>query len=65
MPLPPWIIAELEDEHHRREEQERVRSSRIELPQASVSDEEHQPTHRPSSLHILDISPVDTNVIDI
>ena len=71
MPLPPWIIQELEEERARREEEERVRSSRIELPQLnelnerSSNERERASERSVGGVAVLDISPRDANVIDI
>jgi hypothetical protein len=64
VPLPPWVIQELEEERLRREEEERVRSSRIELPQSWKHDDD-SPLTPPGAVHIVDISPRDANVIEI
>lgn len=65
VPLPPWVIEELEDERRKRDEEERVRSSRIELPQTPMGTSRDDTALPPGALHIVDISPVDTSVIDI
>lgn len=64
VPLPPWIIQELEEERLRREEEERVRSSRIELPQSSSPPAE-EGNGGGARVAVVDISPRDPNVIDI
>jgi hypothetical protein len=66
VPLPPWVIEELEDDRRRRDEEERVRSSRIELPQTPMgTSRDDTVTLPPGTLHIVDISPIDSSVIDI
>jgi hypothetical protein len=62
--LPPWVIQEIEEERHRREEEDRARSQRIELPQ--VVEERSEEARSPvGGVVIVDISPRDENVIDI
>jgi hypothetical protein len=62
--LPPWVIRELEEERLRREEEERGRQQRIELPQ--VVDNRAEEARSPvGGVVIVDISPQDANVIDI
>jgi hypothetical protein len=63
--LPPWVIRELEEEERlRREEQERGRQQRIELPQV-VDDRAEEARSPAGGVVIVDISPLDANVIDI
>ncbi len=62
--LPPWVIQEIEEERHRREEEDRARSQRIELP--LVVEERSEEARSPvGGVVIVDISPRDENVIDI
>ena len=66
MPLPPWVIQEIEEERSEREEDARVRSSRIELPQQP--HEEALPAAREpvrGGVTIFQISPQDDSVLDI
>jgi hypothetical protein len=72
MPLPPWVIDELNEDRARREEEERVRSRRIELPQTSHEDGELPADRgagavpaRPAAVVVVDISPADDNVFDL
>jgi hypothetical protein len=62
--LPPWVIQELEQERLQNEEEERLRSLRIELPQSS-KHEDGAPVAPPGGVNIVDISPRDPNVIDL
>jgi hypothetical protein len=63
MPLPPWVIEELDSERARREEQDRARSQRIELPQTPAVDVvdagKETEVSAPVGVVILDISPVE------
>ena len=65
VPLPPWIIDELEIELERRQEQERVPLFRVELPQAPVCDEGVLPVRSSGGFQIVEISPRDLSVIDL
>lgn len=62
--LPPWVIQELEQERLRHEEDERLRSQRIELPQSS-KHEDGAPVAPTGGVNIVDISPRDPNVINL
>ena len=62
--LAPWVIQELEEERRRRDEEDRARSQRIELPQV-VEERSEEARSPPGGLVIVDISPHDENVIDI
>jgi hypothetical protein len=68
MPIPPWVIEQMKDERARREEEERVRSQRIELPQTGGVDDNSpdRATEAPSTgLVIVDVSPRADNCVDI
>jgi hypothetical protein len=67
--MPPWVIEELQQERARREEDERVRSQRIELPQTDAEDiagharDVARPA--PAAVVVVSISPVLDGVIDL
>lgn len=67
--LPPWVVQEIEEEERRqREEDERARSNRIELPQLTEEfTEERSGEARPpvGGVLIVDISPRDDSFIDL
>ncbi len=71
--MPPWVIDQLRDERARREEEDRVRSQRIELPQTGLTDDPPRErgadtsTRTPSGsgVMIVDVSPVADNCIDL
>jgi hypothetical protein len=69
MPLPPWVIDELQQERARREEEDRVRSRRIELPQTDgIADEEStadQARAVPCGVVVVRISPPNDGCIDV
>ena len=69
MPVPPWVIDQLRDERARREEEERVRSQRIELPQTGPDEdgarERSAETPVSAGLIVVDVSPVADNCIDL
>lgn len=74
MPVPPWVIDELNDERARREEQERARSQRIELPQTPFGDGDVEPRIERGvergvepvvGLVIVDISPAPLGTFDL
>jgi hypothetical protein len=70
MPLPPWVIDELSDERARREEEERSRSRRIELPQTPADggdvgrDRGAGAVERRAPV-VLDISPRNDGAFDL
>jgi hypothetical protein len=69
MPVPPWVIDQMQQERARRDEEDRIRSQRIELPQTGVADDTRReraaesPTA--SSVVVVDVSPIADNCIDI
>jgi len=69
MPVPPWVIDQIRDERARRDEEERVRSQRIELPQTSPHEEvaRDRGTNNAGSsgVVVVDVSPVADNCIDL
>jgi hypothetical protein len=70
MPVPPWVIDEIENERARRDEEERSRRHRIELPQSPRDDEGRRPTPETArapagGVVVVDISPRPDNCIDL
>ncbi len=67
MPLPPWVIDELQQERARRDEEDRVRSQRIELPQIPVESEGRADEQQPvaPSVVVVHISPALDGAIDL
>jgi hypothetical protein len=70
MPVPPWVIDEIENERARRDEEERSRRNRIELPQSPRDDEGRAPPTETArapvgGVVVVDISPRPDNCIDL